>query len=206
MHSSTPQILSLLPLPCRHSDHGCPAELYSAELSAHESSCPFRPVCCVDIACNAKVPFCRMVDHMSRDHESGDFVHAGGARYQSYFIVNDDDFGREIMWISDHLSLDGLHFFRECCRSAEGQWHVSGRFRVVWETMVPSFAFQVWVYLLGTPEEAAEYRATVRIFLPGTNSGSGGNSDDEEVRRITSCFTNGFCLQPSLCRCCTAAK
>ncbi len=147
-----------------------------------------RPICCVDIACNAKVPFCKMIDHMSKDHEAGDFVHANGSKYQvshnsdsgrgekvndifvfffffqSYFIVNDDDFSREIMWISDHLSLDGLHFFRECCRSAEGQWHV-------------------WVYLLGTPAEAAAYRATVRIFLPG-GGGAGtaaGAADEEEM-------------------------
>ena len=30
----------------------------------------------------------------------------------------------EIMWISDHLNLDGRHFFRECCRSANGLWFI----------------------------------------------------------------------------------
>ena len=49
---------------------------------------------------------------MYNDHETEDFVHAGGSSYESYFIVNEDDFDREIMWISDHLVLDGRHFFR----------------------------------------------------------------------------------------------
>ena len=73
----------MLPLPCRHGDHGCPAEFYQAELNAHELVCPFRPICCVDIACNAKVSFCKMIDHMSKDHEAGDFVHANGNKYQA---------------------------------------------------------------------------------------------------------------------------
>ena len=33
-------------------------------------------------------------------------------------------FFSEIMWISDHLMLDGRHFFRECCRSANGLWFI----------------------------------------------------------------------------------
>jgi len=122
-----------------------------AELDAHEPTCPFRPVSCVDIACNAKVSFCKMIDHMAKDHEAGDFVNANGSRYSSYFIVNDDDFNREIMWISDHLTLDTLHFFRECCRTSEGQWHV-------------------WIYLLGTPAEAAEFKACIKIVSPDTVS------------------------------------
>ena len=57
-------------------------ELYKAELSRHEANCEYRLVCCVDIACNSKVPFGKMIDHMSKDHESGDFVHANGSRYK----------------------------------------------------------------------------------------------------------------------------
>jgi len=29
-----------------------------------------------------------------------------------FSIVHEEDFSREIMWISDHLQLDGRHFFR----------------------------------------------------------------------------------------------
>lgn len=91
------------------------------KLSGHETACEFRPVSCVDIACNAKVPFHRMLDHMAEGHEAGDFVHANGDSYTSYFIVNDEDFKREIMWISDHLTLDNRHFFRECFRSEKDE-------------------------------------------------------------------------------------
>ena len=65
-------------------------------------------------------------------------------RNRSHFIVNPDDFTREIMWISDHLDLDGRHFFRECCRTEAGLWYV-------------------WVYFLGPPHEAEDYATTIKI-------------------------------------------
>ena len=58
--------------------------------------------------------------------------------------MNPDDFTREIMWISDHLDLDGRHFFRECCRTEAGLWYV-------------------WVYFLGPPHEAEDYATTIKI-------------------------------------------
>ena len=58
--------------------------------------------------------------------------------------MNPDDFTREIMWISDHLDLDGKHFFRECCRTENGIWYV-------------------WVYFLGPPHEADNFSTTIKI-------------------------------------------
>ena len=43
---------------------------------------------------------------MTKGHECEDFVNADGSVYRSHFIVNEEDFSREIMWISDHLTLD----------------------------------------------------------------------------------------------------
>ena len=43
---------------------------------------------------------------MTKGHEYEDFVNANGSVYRSHFIVNEEDFSREIMWISDHLTLD----------------------------------------------------------------------------------------------------
>ncbi len=81
---------------------------------------------------------------MARDHEREDFVNADGSTYRSHFIVKEEDFDKEIMWISDHLVLDGRHFFRECCRNANGLWYV-------------------WVYLLGTQREAENYVYSIKI-------------------------------------------
>ena len=44
----------------------------------------------------------------------------------------------------DHLTMDGRHFFRECCRNADGLWFI-------------------WVYLLGTQKEADNYVYTIKI-------------------------------------------
>ena len=121
-----------------------------SDLESHEKECMHRLVRCVDLACHDKVPFLRLLDHMTNDHEREDFVNAEGSSYKSHFIVHDEDFAREIMWISDHLMLDGRHFFRECCRNADGLWFI-------------------WVYLLGSSKEADNYLYTIRI-----------NSEDKE--------------------------
>lgn len=100
-----------MPLPCQYSEHGCEEELYRDRLVHHEETCQFRPICCVDIACNAKVPFSKMLDHMSKDHESGDFVHANGSEYK----VTIDPLGRGLRDLADpqSWSLDSL-FYTGC--------------------------------------------------------------------------------------------
>jgi hypothetical protein len=132
-----------MPVSCRHA--GCDAELPREALSAHERSCPFRTVRCVDIACEQHVQFVKMLQHMANDHEREDFVHANDSKYQSHFIVKSADFQQGIMWICDHLVLDNRHFFRECCRCEE---------RHLWF---------IWVYLLGAPDEADKFVCTIRV-------------------------------------------
>ena len=134
-----------LPSQCRFNDHGCTVELMKNDLESHEKECLYRLVRCVDLACHDKVPFVNLLDHMSNDHEREDFVNAEGSSYKSHFIVHDEDFSREIMWISDHLMLDGRHFFRECCRNADGLWFI-------------------WVYLLGSRKEAENYHYNIKIY------------------------------------------
>lgn len=118
--------------------------MMKSDLEAHEKECLYRLVRCVDLACHERVPFAGLLDHMANDHEREDFVNAEGSIYRSHFIVHEEDFSREIMWISDHLTLDGRHFFRECCRNANGLWFI-------------------WVYLLGTYKEAENYIYTIKI-------------------------------------------
>jgi len=138
------KVLARLPSQCRFNEHGCTVELMKSELEVHEKECLYRLVRCVDLACHNKVPFIGLLDHMTKGHECEDFVNADGSVYRSHFIVNEEDFSREIMWISDHLTLDSRHFFRECCRDANGLWYI-------------------WVYLLGTQKEADNYIYTIKI-------------------------------------------
>jgi hypothetical protein len=133
-----------LPSMCIFSDHGCTIELLKPDLDNHEKECLYRLVRCVDLACGEKIPFAGLLDHRANDHEREDFVNAEGSTYRSHFIVHEADFNREIMWISDHLVLDGRHFFRECCRNANGLWFI-------------------WVYLLGTVKEADTYVYSIKI-------------------------------------------
>lgn len=138
------KVLSRLPTVCKFCDYGCTIEMMKSDLESHEKECLYRLVRCVDLACNEKVPFAGLLDHMTNDHEREDFVNAEGSTYRSHFIVGEDDFSREVMWISDHLMLDGRHFFRECCRQANGLWFI-------------------WVYLLGTHKEAENYIYSIKI-------------------------------------------
>lgn len=130
-----------------------------SELEVHEKECLYRLVRCVDLACHNKVPFVELLNHMKNDHECEDFVNADGSTYRSHFIVHEEDFTREIMWISDHLTLDGRHFFRECCRKENGLWFI-------------------WVYLLGSQKEADNYVYTIKI-----------TSEDKVFRKILLHFT-----------------
>merc|ERR1719259_1532088 len=82
---------------------------------------------------------------MKKDHEREDFVHTESNTYRSHFIVQSSDFTGEIMWISDHIVFEDRHFFRECCRSKDGQWFV-------------------WVYMIGSRKECEEYIYTVKII------------------------------------------
>ena len=78
----------------------------------------------------------KLLQHLENDHETEDFVRVEGDTYRSHFIVNEvtewghlgtvsqlkddfqfqDDFTKDIMWISDQLHFDGRYFYRECCR------------------------------------------------------------------------------------------
>lgn len=138
------KVLAKMPSACKYFEQNCAIELMKADLEVHEKECLFRLVHCVDLACHQRVPFVKLLDHMANDHEREDFVNADGSHYRSHFIVHEEDFAREIMWISDHLHLDGRHFFRECCRNSNGLWYI-------------------WVYLLGTPKEAEQYVYQIKI-------------------------------------------
>ncbi len=76
------KLLDLMPVLCRYNDHGCEVETHRDEIDTHESACDCRPVCCVDIACHAKVPVKKMLQHMTTEHEREDFVHANGPKYR----------------------------------------------------------------------------------------------------------------------------
>ena len=71
---------------------------------------------CVDLACQQRVSVSRLLTHLENDHETEDFVRVEGGEYSSHFIVNEEDFSKSIMWISDQLHFNDAFFYRECCR------------------------------------------------------------------------------------------
>ena len=63
-----------------------------------------------------RVSVSKLLTHLDTDHETEDFVRVEGGEYSSHFIVNEEDFTRSIMWISDQLHFNEGYFYRECCR------------------------------------------------------------------------------------------
>jgi len=118
------KVLEKLPASCKYVDNGCEIEVMRNLLAGHESSCDYRLVNCVDLACQQKVSLANLLTHLDSDHETEDFVRVEGGEYSSHFIVNEEDFNKDIMWISDQLHYDGKYFYRECCRSNEGLWYI----------------------------------------------------------------------------------
>jgi len=118
------KVLEKLPASCQFSDNGCEVEVMRNHLDAHESQCKYRIVNCVDLACQQRVSLVNLLNHLDSDHETEDFVRVDGGWYASHFIVNEEDFSKDIMWISDQLHYDGKYFYRECCRSNKGLWYI----------------------------------------------------------------------------------
>jgi len=139
------KMLEKLPAVCKFADNGCQVEMLRSQLGDHEQSCAFRLVNCVDLACQQRIPVSRLLAHLDNDHETEDFVRVEGGTYSSHFIVNEEDFTKSIMWISDQLHYDEKYFYRECCRSKEGLWYI-------------------WVYLLQTSQSlVTDYTCTISI-------------------------------------------
>ena len=63
-----------------------------------------------------RISVSKLLTHLEKDHETEDFVRVEGGEYSSHFIVNEEDFSKSIMWISDQLHYNGGYFYRECCR------------------------------------------------------------------------------------------
>lgn len=139
------KMLEKLPCVCKYSDHGCEVEQLRGQLADHERGCTYRLVNCVDLACQQRISVSKLLAHLDNDHETEDFVRVEGGEYSSHFIVNEEDFTKSIMWISDQLHYDERYFYRECCRSKEGLWYI-------------------WVYLLETEDcKAVDYTCTISI-------------------------------------------
>lgn len=139
------KMLEKLPCVCKFGDNGCQVELLRSQLPQHERSCTYRLINCVDLACQQRVAVSKLLAHLDTDHETEDFVRVEGGEYNSHFIVNEEDFTKSIMWISDQLHYDEKYFYRECCRSKEGLWYI-------------------WIYLLETENcKVTDYTCTISI-------------------------------------------
>lgn len=139
------KMLEKLPAVCKYADQGCQVEHTRNEISEHEKHCQFRLVNCVDLACQQRVSVSKLLSHLDTDHETEDFVRIEAGEYSSHFIVNEEDFSKSIMWISDQLHFNDGYFYRECCRSKEGLWYI-------------------WVYILETEScKALDYICTISI-------------------------------------------
>jgi len=139
------KMLEKLPCVCKFSDNGCQVEMLRNQLPEHERSCTYRLINCVDLACQQRIAVTKLLAHLENDHETEDFVRVEAGEYSSHFIVNEEDFTKSIMWISDQLHYDEKYFYRECCRSKEGLWYI-------------------WVYLLETDScKVTDYTCTISI-------------------------------------------
>ena len=54
---------------CPHQVLGCRRMLESRRMSEHLTSCSYRPVSCPLAGCRAQVPHCRLMAHLSSDHQ-----------------------------------------------------------------------------------------------------------------------------------------
>jgi len=139
------KMLEKMPSICTFNDQGCQVELPRSQLEVHEKGCCYRLVNCVDLACQQRISVSKLLQHLEKDHETEDFVRVESGVYSSHFIVNEEDFTKSIMWISDQLHYNESYFYRECCRSKEGLWYI-------------------WVYLLETENcKASDYTCHISI-------------------------------------------
>ena len=131
------KVLEQLPTSCKYVDHGCQVEMMRDVLVEHEKNCQNRIVNCVQLSCQQKVPLSSLLNHIGTNHRTGDFVRVEGGEYNDFLFVHDIYFTKDTTWKPIQLHFDSKYFYRECCRSKEGQWNI-------------------WVYMLETKQDESE--------------------------------------------------
>jgi len=135
---------------CKFSDHGCTFEQTIPELERHEEDCLHRPVNCVMLSCDEKVPLFEMADHINEKHnDATDVSHAGhfgnkDCEFTGAFNPHEES-SDEILVRPTRIYFHGQQFFLERWRNPLREW-------------------VIWVYMIGQKETCKEYTYTLKIF------------------------------------------
>ncbi|CAL8099276.1 unnamed protein product [Orchesella dallaii] len=128
---------------CRFKSAGCTEKLPKGTLyeTEHHQNCQFRPIpCLLQPNCSELVPY-----HNFLLHHMHHFVHPiFSATLNTSVIFKTEDFKDNQRWNPRWMNCYGRDFFVMVSHKLPGMWYV-------------------WVWMLGTPDEAAEYLYDVEI-------------------------------------------
>jgi E3 ubiquitin-protein ligase SIAH1 len=143
------QLRTRLPISCKNRKNGCQTVLTLDSLVYHEIDCEWRPIFCPDLSCKAETVIFNTLDqHLTDNH-----IYHNVPTNQSFFFngfntVKEEYYsGNSEFWIPVKLSLKKAQFFCEVTLN-------QGR-------------FYFWVYYHGSPENAKNYKYTIKIFNNG---------------------------------------
>jgi hypothetical protein len=144
------QIRTSLPMSCKHRKNGCTTiETMDFSLLNHELECECRPIFCPILSCQTEtVIFKKLGQHLTEHGE--DYFDIKQSFCNGHMIIKEETYsGSNRCWKPFKFLLNESLFFFEMALK-------DGR-------------FYFWMYYHGSPEEAKNYKATIKIFNNGDN-------------------------------------
>lgn len=146
------KILENLPVPCKFERYGCLRELVKVERVKHEKICELREVRCPYLECRNFFSVARLVQHLP-EHSIATKTFKGASNL--CLTVEEDSFGHQdlpnLYWKPQRMDFKDRMFF-----VAEKKDYKTG-------------LFYIWVYIIGTPEQATEFTTKIKVFGPETD-------------------------------------
>lgn len=134
------KLVALVPTLCKFNDNGCSMAMPLRKRLGHEQICTFRDVLCP--YCIKTITFSGMLDHVDTRHYD---VGLKGSRICDFFEVEDDTLSASWSYDLGRMFCRNQHFFAVMHRDQSTKmWYM-------------------WVYILGTREDAKKYYYKINI-------------------------------------------
>jgi hypothetical protein len=142
------QLRNKLPMSCKYRKNGCTTVLTLDSMLYHEPECQLRLIFCPDLNCGAKELFQELGLHLKYSHPC--VVERKLSLFYTCYIVHEDTYYMETETYNPiQFSLKKAQFFLQM--------------------FVNNGLFYFWVHYHGSPEEAKNYKCTIKVFKDGAD-------------------------------------
>jgi len=142
------KILSKCQELCKYGEHGCTIKLTKDALKAHMDICKYKPVKCVAWICKKKIPMIELLQHVNDEHDFSKTEQTLRVKHIRVSYIN----------MSQHLNISRAQFSQTLIAFDETNF-----FSFACRTFEPKRRWNLWLYMINTPEACKDYIYTVKI-------------------------------------------